>query len=243
MELYGKSDIGLKRETNQDSFYMENLSENFSLLIVCDGMGGVNGGGIASEVAVNSIKEQIKLAFNESMDQKSIGNLLESAIYNANDAIYQKAQEDLDLNGMGTTVIACIVFYDQLHIIHVGDSRAYFITDNEICQLTTDHSIVQEMLDNGEITRKQAKNHPRKNLITRALGVSDKIPGDYIEREIHKGDTLLICTDGLSNYVSIEEIHDCYKKNNSISNLGNTLISNAKILGGDDNITVAILKR
>ena len=242
MKIYGKSDIGLKRQTNQDCFYSECMDEDFAFVIVCDGMGGVNGGGTASRIAVDSIKDQIKRSYNKDLNPSAIRNLLESSVYNANMAIYQKQQEDPLLNGMGTTVVVSIIFGDHLYTAHIGDSRAYIISNNNINQITTDHSIVQQMVDKGEITKEEAMHHPRKNLITRALGVDQEVPADYIEKEFYPSDTLVLCTDGLSNYISEKEIYNCYK-NNDIDLICDILISKAKDLGGDDNITVVLLQR
>ena len=242
MKIFGKSDIGLKRETNQDCFYSECMDENFAFVIVCDGMGGVNGGGTASKIAVDSIKNQIKNSYNKDLNSSTIRSLLESAVYNANMAIYQKQQEDPLLNGMGTTVVVSIILGNHLYTAHIGDSRAYIISNNNINQITTDHSIVQQMVDKGEITKEEAMHHPRKNLITRALGVDQEVPADYIEKELYPSDILILCTDGLSNYISEEEIYNCYK-NNDITLLCDMLISKAKDLGGDDNITVVLLQR
>ncbi len=242
MKIYGKSDIGLKRQTNQDCFYSECMDEDFAFVIVCDGMGGVNGGGTASKIAVDSIKDQIKRSYNKDLNSNAIRILLESAVYNANMAIYQKQQEDPLLNGMGTTVVVSIIFGNHLYTAHIGDSRAYIISNNNINQITTDHSIVQQMVDKGEITKEEAMHHPRKNLITRALGVDQEVPADYIEKELYPSDTLVLCTDGLSNYISEDEIYNCYK-NNDIALLCDILISKAKDLGGDDNITVVLLQR
>ena len=122
MKIYGKSDIGLKRQTNQDCFYSECMDEDFAFVIVCDGMGGVNGGGTASRIAVDSIKDQIKSSYNKDLNPSAIRNLLESSVYNANMAIYQKQQEDPLLNGMGTTVVVSIIFGDHLYTAHIGDS-------------------------------------------------------------------------------------------------------------------------
>ena len=243
MKVYGNSDIGLKRVTNQDAFYIECINDDLAFAIVCDGMGGANGGDVASNMAVESIKNQLKKFFeNNIQDVSSIKNLLQSSFYNANDLIYKKSIEDPELNGMGTTVIVSIIYKDNLCIAHIGDSRAYIIADNKIEQLTVDHSLVQQMIDTGEITKEEAMHHPNKNLITKALGICDNMPADYIQREIKAGDVLVVCTDGLSNYVSENEIYNCYE-NNDIRNLTDILVSRAKDLGGNDNITVAILER
>ncbi len=241
MKVYSKSDVGLVRSTNQDSCKSGMLSDGAAWVVVCDGMGGANGGNVASSTAVDKISEQIMNSDREGMGNNSIKNLLLSSIYNANLTVHDMASGDAALNGMGTTVVAALVSQGVAHIAHAGDSRAYHITEREIIQLTTDHSMVQEMINNGDITEQQAKIHPQKNIITRALGVDASIQIDYCEKDFHSGDLLLICTDGLTNYVDAEIIYQLSKEMNT-SELTDKLIALAKDGGGGDNITVAIVE-
>lgn len=240
MKIYSKSDIGLVRKTNQDSFYTSYLEDGVAWAVVCDGMGGANGGNIASKLAVEKITEQITSAYRENMEPNSIKNLLTAAVYNANALIYEKALEEPSLAGMGTTVVVALVTDEILYIVHAGDSRAYLITSDGINQLTTDHSIVQEMVKSGEITEEQAMHHPRKNIITRALGIHTEIELDYIEASITSKDAVLICTDGLTNYVESEKIYQYFQEIDK-KDLADALISTAKDLGGSDNITVVVI--
>ena len=176
------------------------------------------------------------------MTDNSIKNLITSAIYNANLAIHEKALDDSSLSGMGTTVVVAIINGGIAHIAHAGDSRAYLITLNDsIKQLTTDHSMVQEMVNNGDITEQQAKKHPQKNIITRALGVESSIQIDYCENEFRSDCLLLICTDGLSNYVDAEQIFDFSGKMDAES-MTDQLVMLAKNGGGSDNITVVTIE-
>lgn len=241
MQVFGKSDIGLKRASNQDCFDYSNADENLIWAAVCDGMGGVNGGDIASNLAVKSIREVLVQNHTEDLLQDDIENLLKKAIQKANFEIFTMAQNDNNLSGMGTTVVLVVAFYDKIHVAHVGDSRAYLISQNNIKQLTTDHSVVQEMINEGEITNEEAKCHPNKNIITRALGISKNVDIDYSVETKKSGDSIIICSDGLTNYLNQDEIWRFVKHKMSNSQLVEELISTANERGGNDNITVVIL--
>ncbi|MBW7574007.1 Stp1/IreP family PP2C-type Ser/Thr phosphatase [Caproiciproducens sp. AGMB10547] len=241
MKIFSKSDVGLVRQTNQDACKSGTFSENSAWAVVCDGMGGVNGGNIASEIAVDKISEGIVSSFQEEMTDGSVKDLMLTAIHSANLAIHDEAANHIQLAGMGTTVVAVIVSGGIAHIAHAGDSRAYLITQNDIRQLTTDHSMVQEMVNNGDITEQQAKIHPQKNIITRALGVESSIQIDYSEYEFYSGSMLLICTDGLTNYIDAKQIFELSKTMDADS-LTDKLVTLAKDCGGGDNITVVIIE-
>lgn len=242
LKVSSKSDIGLVRQSNQDACKSGVLSDGFAWAVVCDGMGGASGGNIASEIAVEMISEQIQSSYHEGMSDNSIKHLITSAAYNANLAIHEKASDDPALNGMGTTVVIAIVYDGIAHIAHAGDSRAYLISLNKgIKQLTVDHSMVQEMINNGDITEQQAKKHPQKNIITRALGVESVIQIDYCESEFTPDDLLLICTDGLSNYVDADQIYEVAREMNAEAMI-DQLIMLAKDRGGSDNITVVLIE-
>ena len=240
MQLYGKSDVGLVRKSNQDRFAYGELPGESAWLVVCDGMGGANGGNVASKIAVDRISWQFKSTYWKNISSKGIKNIIITAIYNANRAIYQQAQSDPTLRGMGTTVVTAIVRDGRAYLAHAGDSRAYLASDSKLTRITTDHSIVQELVSNGDITEEEARIHPQKNIITRVLGVEPTVEIDYQELELLAGDRLLLCTDGLTNYVeekdilrlSVRELEECC----------DLLISMAKDSGGGDNITVAALK-
>ena len=237
LEIYGQTDIGLVRASNQDSFKIGKFSGGSVWAVVCDGMGGASGGDIASKMAVDLIAERIVKNYHDNMKDISISNLLESAINFANIKIYDLAKEDKTLLGMGTTVVAAIVRQDEVFISHAGDSRAYIIGD-DVKQITTDHSIVQEMLDRGEITTEEAKNHPIKNYITRALGVADRISVDFTTERFSDDDVLLLCTDGFSNSVENDDIKNLVTK--ADDNVVQTLVDKANENGGRDNITVVL---
>ena len=242
MNIYSKSDIGLIRDSNQDSFRTEKINENVVLATVCDGMGGVNGGNIASKTAVDEITNYVLSNYNEDLSSDEIKKLLYNAVYSSNLCVYNKSRENKELSGMGTTVVVALICNNKLYVVHVGDSRAYILNNNEIKKLTVDHSVVQEMVSNGEITENEARVHPNKNIITRALGVSKNINPDYTNIEMLDGDTLLICTDGLTNYIEDEKLFSMFK-NNKIDTLPDKLISYAKEMGGSDNITLVIVNK
>lgn len=237
MKIFGQTNIGLVRSSNQDAFAVGEFESGTVWAVLCDGMGGASGGDIASKMAVEAISERIKDYYDDNMKTSSVANLLESAINFANIKIFDLAREDETLLGMGTTVVAAILRKNEVMISHAGDSRAYIIND-EIRQITTDHSIVQEMLDRGDITEDEAKHHPIKNYITRALGVKDIINVDFTSEDFNENDILLLCSDGLSNFVEPE-----YLKETVITadpDICEKLIDTANTNGGRDNITVVI---
>lgn len=240
MRAYGKTDVGRVRENNQDAFICGRLSEDALFVVVCDGMGGANGGNVASAMAVKVISDRIMEVYREGLAQSSVRNLLESAIAAANVEIYDAAMADRELRGMGTTVVAAIICGRQLALAHVGDSRAYLIGLEKIEQITRDHSIVQAMVERGQLTQDEAKNHPRKHFITRALGVEETVECDYGEWEIPEGNRLLICTDGLTNMVEPEEIYALVQSEEE-TQVPDRLIHAANMAGGSDNITAVLV--
>ena len=241
MNIVSLTDIGLVRSSNQDNFKTSSISDSVAWAIVCDGMGGTNGGNIASKIAVDVISESIESNFN-NIDSDKIKDILVSAAYEANSVIYDKALSDENLTGMGTTLVAAIIQNNIIHLVNVGDSRAYLITKTEVTQITKDHSIVQDMVDHGEITLKEARNHPHKNIITRALGVDKFVDVDYYEVSFEKGNTLLMCTDGFSNYMENDKIFTLAKYTD-FKFLAREAIALAKGAGGNDNITVVAISR
>ena len=240
MNVFTKTDIGLIRKENQDSSAYSVISSDCVWAVVCDGMGGAQGGKTASIVAVNYITEYLEREYQPEMDNEQLSDLLTSAVAGANLTVYKMAMDDPELAGMGTTCDLVFVRGQIAHVVHVGDSRTYSIRDGKILQITEDHSLVQEMVRRGELTAEQAMKHPNKNLITRALGVSHDVRIDYIEAEYHEGDTLLICSDGFSNFVSradmVKTVTECKGEL-----LIDTLVEIAKRHGGSDNITVTVI--
>jgi protein phosphatase len=203
-------------------------------------MGGANGGNIASATAVEYISREIERMYSDDLSKAELSTLMTEIVSQANLEIYNMAQKDVELTGMGTTCEFILVKDTIVHVVHIGDSRTYAIRGGKIKQLTEDHSVVQEMVRRGEITAQQAQNHPNKNFITRALGIKPEVHLDYIEANFIYGDVLLICTDGLSNCVSTGDMVKICHENRG-EGLPNTLVEKAKEGGGSDNITVTVV--
>lgn len=240
MKIVAKTDKGLVRSSNQDAYAVGELPGEVAWAVVCDGMGGEASGNIASALAVKVISEKITSAYNEKMRDASIKNLLDSAICAANIEVYDMAYSRPDLQGMGTTVVAVIVRDKTAFIAHAGDSRAYIVSGETIQQITTDHSLVQNMVDRGEITAEQAQHHPKKNLITRAVGAEKRIDIDFSEIDLNDNETLILCTDGLSNFVTNKEMIDDIKDGQYYA-FADRLVKRANKNGGGDNITVVAI--
>lgn len=239
MKIYSKIDKGIVRHSNQDAYFAGEISQETTFAVVCDGMGGAKAGNVASSTAVKSISEYIMKSYRENMSPNDISKMLKNAIVSANIEVYDMATQNEQLQGMGTTVVAAIVRNGNAVIANVGDSRIYLIDDN-ITQLTTDHSIVQTLIESGKITVEDAKVHPRKNVITRALGAENDVAVDMEECILSENSTLLLCTDGLTNFVSEEDILNTFKQND-ISVVSEKLVELANLGGGGDNITAVTL--
>lgn len=239
MKITAKTDIGIVRDNNQDSYAAGELSGGAAFAIVRDGMGGAAEGALASSVAVNAIREKLTNSFFPGMSDISVRSLLISSIENANKAVYDLSLTDKKYDGMGTTVVASIVRNGFAYVVHAGDSRAYLIHNNEIRQITKDHSVVQNMLEKGEITSEEAFDHPDKHIITRALGVDENVRVDFAQEEF-ENDILLLCSDGLTNYVHDDEIKEILTDSVDDEKVSE-LIEKANYYGGGDNITVVAL--
>ncbi len=233
----GRSHIGKIRADNQDSFECEELGDDCGFAVVCDGMGGAKGGEVASSLAAGTIVSVIRADYREGMTDGDITGMLAKACEAANAEVYRRSVADPDLAGMGTTVVAAFVAGGSAYIIHVGDSRAYLIKDTGILQITSDHSVVQQLVDSGEISPEAARTHPQKNIITKAIGVDGYLSYDCCRVILDKGDVLLLCTDGLTNMVSDSEIFRLVSQSRDVS----ALIDAALDGGGSDNITAVLV--
>ena len=240
LKAIGKTDIGNVREINQDYFVCGELGENAVYAVVCDGMGGENGGHIASKTACEIVRDSILGAYGSLFSDNSIRGILQTAATAANVSVFDRSQSEEELRGMGTTIVAAIVSDGMAHIVHAGDSRAYHLCRKGIIQVTKDHSVVQLLVDRGEIKEEEARFHPKKHFITRALGVMSTIDLDYCEFPMEEHDALLICTDGLTNYFSNEQIFGLTLAA-GYERCVDVLIENAKNEGGSDNITVVCI--
>lgn len=242
MRIVAKTDKGIVRESNQDAYAVGEFSDEVVWSVVCDGMGGAAGGNIASALAVKVISDKINASYRENMKDASIKNMLDSALTAANIEVYDFSVVKPELQGMGTTVVCAIVRDNQAYIAHAGDSRAYVVNRDEITQITTDHSMVQDLLSKGKITSEEAENHPNKNIITRAVGVDKSIKIDFAQVDLNDDDVLLLCTDGLSNYVSNNEILEIMSDGKHYA-YADRLVNKANNNGGGDNITVVIISK
>lgn len=241
MKVFAKSDIGKAREMNQDAYYASQPSETVGLYIVADGMGGYNGGEVASTLAVTTAKNYIENNFAQiEHTRKKIEELVKNAIEYANMVVYEKSKKVKILEGMGTTMEVALVKDNRVYIGHVGDSRIYRIRKNFIRKLTTDHSYVEKLVKDGTITREEALHHPKKNMLTKALGCTSFVEPDTMVKGFLKDDILVITSDGLTNMVKDEEIYNTITEN--IDTAAETLLEKANEAGGLDNITVIIVQ-
>lgn len=230
----GKTDIGKKRVQNQDSiFYTDNpIGPLPNLYIVADGMGGHKAGDVASRTAIECVTEYIK----ESTLANPVSVLKRAIIY-ANDKVLKMSLENEDYNGMGTTFVAAVVDDDIMYVANLGDSRLYLIKDG-INQITMDHSLVEELIRNGQLDRNKGRNHPEKNIITKALGISDEVEPDFFEVKLTEDSKLLLCSDGLTNMVEDDELYDIATETPGIEAIVDKMIDRANYYGGKDNISV-----
>ncbi len=243
MISYGKSDTGKKRKANEDSFRISEC-DDWTSATICDGMGGAHGGSVASELAVcvygdTLFKEIGKAGY--PLTGQIIKNAMLCAVAEANAAVSSRAQEDEELSGMGTTLVSCFVVGNSAYAVNVGDSRLYSIKKGLITQISHDHSYVQYLLDSGKISEIEAQTHPNRNIITKAVGIAPTVEPDFFV--VDKYDGLLLCSDGLINYVSEELIQDIISGSGSVKKKVNALVSAANKNGGGDNITVILLMK
>lgn len=246
IETFGLSDVGCIRELNEDCFCIHGFEENQKheekgLCILADGMGGHNAGEVASQNAVRFINERMSMALN-SESCEPIPRALIEAIDKANDRVYRMSKESLAHSGMGTTTVVAYIEDGTAYIANVGDSRAYAISGGEITQITTDHSIVEQLVKSGTITKEEARVHPQRNIITRALGTEPTIDADIFEYEYQKGDVILLCSDGLSSMIDDEQIREIVLNEETSENTVCKLVDAAKESGGLDNITVICIR-
>lgn len=239
MESFSKTDVGSIRVMNQDSvFSKENAIGNLpNLFVVADGMGGHKAGDLASRLCVETLVK----ALSEAQLVTPV-SLLNDAINKANEEVFFSASQNPDYEGMGTTLVAATISENCLYVANIGDSRCYIAGDRMV-QITEDHSYVEELVRKGELTREEVRNHPRKNVITRALGTNYRVFADVFEVELQEGDMILLCSDGLTNMVENEEIYEIIKRKDlTLSEKGELLINRANEYGGKDNISVVLVK-
>ncbi len=234
MKAIGNSVIGMKRTNNEDAIY---VNEQKNLYVVADGMGGCNAGEVASNTAISIFVEAMEKTENEEILDRMM-----FATRACNQIVYQKAKNNIEYTDMGTTLVAACIEKEKVFIIYVGDSRAYRFRDNELCQITTDHSYVMELVKIGSITKEEAEVHPKKNIITRAIGVREDVEPDIVIADIKEGDKILLCTDGLSNMVSNKEMEKILTKECSTEEKVKKLVLLANHKGGLDNISLILIE-
>ena len=239
MKFYAITDIGRKRELNEDYIYTSGqpIGALPNLFIVADGMGGHKAGDYASMHTVDRFVEVIR----ELGEEHGVQDAINEAVTAANAYIYQRSRENSNLSGMGTTLVLASCIGNEAIVANIGDSRLYLVND-AMTQITRDHSLVEEMVTLGGIDREMARNHPDKNIITRAVGVKEKVAADFFEVDLTKGDKLLLCSDGLTNMLRDEEIYQIIQNNKELEQAAKALVDAANENGVRDNIAVVLVE-
>ena len=241
MEYWGLSETGKVRAQNQDCFRIEELDRNTVLAAVCDGMGGAKSGNIASRLAIDVFTEEVRCSYKPSMTPEQVEQLLENAVKLANFTVYDQARQFADFEGMGTTLVAALVSGKNATIVNVGDSRCYHITHSDIRRITVDHSLVQMMVDRGELTAEEARSYPGRNYITRAVGTEPTVESDLFAIRLDRGEALLLSSDGLHNEVDDQEILFEVVHGVNNDNCCRRLLDIADMRGSPDNVTCVLV--
>ncbi|MBR4291072.1 MAG: Stp1/IreP family PP2C-type Ser/Thr phosphatase [Oscillospiraceae bacterium] len=241
LQSWGLSDKGCVRKQNQDAYHIEKLDRSSLLCVVCDGMGGAKSGNIASTLAVDVFVEEVRRTWTPGLAQYKLEEMLRSAVKLANFTVFDQAQQFEEFDGMGTTLVAVLIHGRRATVVNVGDSRAYKVDNDGIRQVTRDHSLVQMMVDRGELSPEIARTYPGKNFITRAIGTETMVECDLYHMDVKKGDYLLLCSDGLSNMMDEQEIlfeivHGVKKQH-----CCQRLLDIAKNRGAPDNVTSILI--
>ena len=240
MEVFGVTDTGKIRRNNQDCF-LTLQTENVCAAVVCDGMGGARAGQTASAIASSVFMSHMQMCTAQKNTPLSLETMIKDAAQYANIKVYDRAYTDRNCRGMGTTLVAAAAAGDRLTVVNIGDSRAYLISGDEIRQITEDHSYVQELVKLGEITPEEARTHPRKNIITRSVGSRIEVESDVFTCEIHDGDIVLLCSDGVSNLIEDAELLDIIRSENAPDGICRRLIDISLERGAPDNVTAVAL--
>ena len=241
MRAFAKTDVGKARDMNQDYYYISNPEDPLKIYILADGMGGYNGGEIASKLATLTALSYIQNNFEDTpKEREDILKLVKSAMEYANMVVYEKSKEQKELEGMGTTLEVCLIYNNKLYLGHVGDSRIYRLRGEFFRKLTHDHSYVQKLVKDGTITQEEADHHPKKNMLMKALGCTAFVEPDVTVKGFIKDDIILICSDGLTNMVEEQEIYNILKKEGTLA--AEKLVEKANENGGYDNITAIVIR-
>ena len=237
MTSFGKTDTGIKRDNNQDSIFLSDspVGPLPNLYIVADGMGGHAAGDFASQYAIRLVVDFVK----KSTIENPLSLMKRAFIYASNE-VYKEAEKYKYKNGMGTTMVAAVLIGKELYVGNIGDSRLY-VVGNDIKQITMDHSLVEELIRNGQLDRNKGRNHPEKNIITRAMGSRDEVMPDFFQVTLEDNDKVMLCSDGLTNMVEDDEIRDIIGEDDDPRRMVDSLISRANYYGGNDNISVIVI--
>lgn len=239
MQVWGVTHRGAVRHQNQDAFAAKHMEDGRIIALVCDGMGGARAGNVASTMAVDLFMQEFFLDGNDHKEEER----MQRAASRANHEIFQRSIQDSDCTGMGTTIVAALAGEGEAVLINEGDSRAYHVNQNGIVQITRDHSLVEELVERGELTREEARNYPRKNLITRALGAEPLLRADCFRQPLAEGDFLLLCSDGLSNMLDEQELLYEVIHGGEVETCCQRLLDIALDRGATDNVTAVLIQR
>ena len=242
MQSWGLTDPGCVRTQNQDSYQIEQLDRHSMLCVVCDGMGGAKSGNIASTLAVDVFVQEVKRSWTANLEQEKLEQMLRGAVKLANFTVYDQAAQFEEFEGMGTTLAAVLIRGREVTVVNVGDSRVYKVDNNGIHMLTRDHSLVQMMVDRGELAQEMARSYPGKNYITRAIGTETVVECDLFRYKVEKGDCLLLCSDGLSNMMDDQEILFEVVHGVNKQQCCQRLLDIAKNRGAPDNVTSVLVQ-
>ncbi|MBQ2697895.1 MAG: Stp1/IreP family PP2C-type Ser/Thr phosphatase [Clostridia bacterium] len=246
MIIEGRSHIGLVRQANQDAFDSFALPGGACFAIVCDGMGGPGGGEVASSVTVEQVSRRIREGYSEGIGEDDLLRLVRTALEEASALVYERSRQDEALFGMGTTAVLALVTGQRAYLANVGDSRAYLFSrsstgEQRLRQISRDHSVVQELIDGGSITTEEARTHPKRNIITRALGTQTGVSADFFKVAIYPGERLLLCSDGLTNMVTEAGIYSILSREPDNAAAADRLIEAALEAGATDNVTALLI--
>lgn len=241
MEAWGLTDPGKVRSQNEDYYVLRQLDDNTILAAVCDGMGGAKAGNVASRLASDVLLKEMVRSYDARLKEQEILGVMQEAAALSNTAVYEYAQLSEEYHGMGTTLVAALIRDSVAYVVNVGDSRAYHLSKDGIQMITEDHSVVEMMVQRGEITREEAKHHPVKNLITRAIGTEAVVLIDVFTQPLKSGESILLCSDGLSNMMADQEILFEVEHGADRSDCCKRLLHIAEERGAPDNVTVVLV--
>ena len=241
MEAWGLTDPGMVREQNQDSYDIVQMDDGALLCIVCDGMGGAKSGNVASRLACEVFVNEVQRIYRHGSGEEAIKQALLAAASLANTTVFEQSKLGPDFDGMGTTLVAAMVWPEYTLVANIGDSRAYHLNPEGIHRITTDHSVVEDMVEKGDLTRDEARHHPRRNLITRALGTEPGVAADAFPLKWQQGDFLLLCSDGLINTVSDQELLFEVIHSEPLDTCLDRLLALSRQRGAPDNVTAVLL--